>query len=352
MKGVKGRFLKKLKSIRPVLSVKQTRILQVNASDGFLDPSPNKDSNTIVQTLLGCKEQDQKLQEPDIIDISELMRDLEEEEEEYEMEFDSSNKENIWPLMNSESKSYNLQNGVFSEQDLSSSSNLCHTPLSEIETHEPEMKTRDEEENPLLEFEEKSPPGGNETVILYTTSLRGIRKTFEDCNKIRFLLGSFQIVYCERDVSMHLEFRDELWRILGRKVVPPRLFIKGRYIGGVAEIVELHEEGKLLKLLEGVPYDRSDSSCEGCGGIRFVLCLDCSGSYLDTINGSGISLTFKKNFSNLDSLFPGYDENRNLKARNKKSKDPRDLYSPWTGNPHLLASHSAETACIEFITKY
>ncbi|KAE9465709.1 hypothetical protein C3L33_02412, partial [Rhododendron williamsianum] len=57
----------------------------------------------------------------------------------------------------------------------------------------------------LLDFEENCPPEGNERVILYTTSLKGIRKTFEDCNSVKFLLESFKVVYFERDISLHSE---------------------------------------------------------------------------------------------------------------------------------------------------
>ncbi|KAK1429289.1 hypothetical protein QVD17_11495 [Tagetes erecta] len=130
----------------------------------------------------------------------------------------------------------------------------------------------------LVEFEDKCPPGGSDSVILYTTSLRGIRKTFEDCNTIRFLLGSFQVSYDERDVYMHLEFREELWQTLGGKVIPPRLFIKGKHIGGVDEVVGFHEQGKLVDLLNGIPKSPATGPCKGCGGMRFVLCVLCSGS--------------------------------------------------------------------------
>ncbi|KAI3791610.1 hypothetical protein L2E82_05465 [Cichorium intybus] len=129
-----------------------------------------------------------------------------------------------------------------------------------------------------VEFEEKCPPGGSDAVVLYTTSLRGIRKTFEDCNTIRFLLGSFRVSYDERDVSMHMEFREELWRTLGGRVIPPRLFIKGRHIGGVEEVVGLHEQGKLEDLLNGIPRSPTTEPCKGCGGIRFRVCFSCNGS--------------------------------------------------------------------------
>ncbi|KAJ9554854.1 hypothetical protein OSB04_009468 [Centaurea solstitialis] len=132
--------------------------------------------------------------------------------------------------------------------------------------------------NHLLEFEEKCPPGGSDSVILYTTSLRGIRKTFEDCNTIRFLLESFRVLYDERDVSMHMEFREELWRTLGGRVIPPKLFIKGRHVGGVDEVVGLHEQGELQNLVDGIPRSPASGPCKGCGGMRFVLCFSCNGS--------------------------------------------------------------------------
>ncbi|KAI3822681.1 hypothetical protein L1987_10276 [Smallanthus sonchifolius] len=151
---------------------------------------------------------------------------------------------------------------------------------SQTPTLSSEIRNEEKTENRLLlvEFEEKCPPGGSDSVILYTTSLRGIRKTFEDCNTIRFLLGSFRVTYDERDVSMHLEFREELWRTLGGRVVPPRLFIKGRHIGGVDEVVGFHEQGKLVDLLNGIPKCPVSGPCKGCGGMRFVLCVSCDGS--------------------------------------------------------------------------
>ncbi|KAJ6361944.1 hypothetical protein OIU78_002367 [Salix suchowensis] len=116
---------------------------------------------------------------------------------------------------------------------------------------------KETEEHPSLsDFEEKCLPGGSQSVILYTTGLRSIRKTFEDCHAIR----------------------EELWRILGGRVIPPRLFIRGRYIGGADEVISLHEQGRLKKLLAGIPLNLSDSPCNGCGNKRFVVCSNCNGS--------------------------------------------------------------------------
>lgn len=145
-----------------------------------------------------------------------------------------------------------------------------------------------EEAISISEYEEKCPPAGKECVVLYSTSLRGIRKTFEDCNAIRFLLGSFRVVYSERDVSMHLQYREELWRVLGDRVVPPRLFIRGRYIGGAEEVVGLHEKGLLKPLLQGIPLSPTTSPCSGCAGMRFVLCCRCHGGRRVVAEGSGL----------------------------------------------------------------
>ncbi|RAL37054.1 hypothetical protein DM860_003976 [Cuscuta australis] len=145
----------------------------------------------------------------------------------------------------------------------------------------------EETQEALSKFEERCPPGGSQVVILYTTGLRGIRKTFEDCQRIRFLLENFKVSFFERDISMHREYREELWRALEGKVVPPRLFIKGRYIGGAEEVVGLHEQGKFKPLLHGIPLDESQGHCDSCGGIRFVLCSKCNGSTKILEEGGG-----------------------------------------------------------------
>ncbi|KAJ0044435.1 hypothetical protein Pint_05769 [Pistacia integerrima] len=336
MKGVKGKLLKKLKAIKPVAyNLKPDRILMVNAADGlfeaFTKSPPNKD---VKEAQFVCKEfeEEEKIGifgEPDVIDVAELMKDLEEEDEmEVELDddgdVDDKENENVGVLKKSESglctetrALCEIDVNSFRRPDMNSGSlfdpNLLaafeeavnvHIRMSQEERkarmeqenieklrEEEERKEEEEEkedENPLLAFEEKCPPGGDESVILYTTTLRGIRKTFEDCNSIRFLLEMFRITYYERDVSMHTEFREELWRIFDHKALPPRLFIKGRYIGGAAEVLVLHEQGKFRPLFEGIPIDQSNGPCEGCAGVRFVLCFKCNGSH-KVVDDEGLS---------------------------------------------------------------
>ncbi|KAL9246644.1 hypothetical protein vseg_020153 [Gypsophila vaccaria] len=136
--------------------------------------------------------------------------------------------------------------------------------------------------DPLSSFPEKCPPGGANSVVLYTTSLGGIRKTFENCNRVRAILENHRVVFDERDVSLHGEFLAELRSVVGEDMgVPvPRLFVKGRYLGGVDEVVELNEAGRLGRILSTARVERGVGwlGCEGCGGARFVPCMECGGS--------------------------------------------------------------------------
>lgn len=137
--------------------------------------------------------------------------------------------------------------------------------------------------NSLLEgFEMICPPNGENKVIMYATTLRGVRKTFEDCNAVRSAIQGLGISICERDISMDKGFRDELRELMKGKgsneLIPPRLFVKGRYIGGVEEVMKIVEEGFIGKLLQGLPKLTGGYVCEGCGGIGFLPCFMCHGS--------------------------------------------------------------------------
>lgn len=124
----------------------------------------------------------------------------------------------------------------------------------------------------------RAPPGGEDKVVLYFTSLRGIRKTFEDCCSVKLILRGFRVSVDERDISMHSPFRQELQDLLGKPMPVPRLFIGGKYIGGVEEIQQLHEIGELAKYLECFPVQAHSKPCDGCGDVRFIPCQNCDGS--------------------------------------------------------------------------
>lgn len=136
---------------------------------------------------------------------------------------------------------------------------------------------------PLHSYERRCPPQGIDKVVFYYTSLRGVRKTFEDCCTVRLILKGLGVHVEERDVWMHSQYKEELRDVLGDDLLKgvalvPRLFIKGRYIGGVEEVKRLHEDAKLARLMDGIATDESHSVCDGCGDVRFVPCLSCNGS--------------------------------------------------------------------------
>nr|ACG42813.1 electron transporter/ thiol-disulfide exchange intermediate [Zea mays] len=143
--------------------------------------------------------------------------------------------------------------------------------------------------DPLDAFERRCPPGGERAVVLYTTSIRGVRRTFEDCARVRRLLGGLRVAFLERDVSMHAPYREELRALLlcergedggGAFPVPPRLFVDGRYLGGADEVVALHERSQLRPVLRRAAWrGAGEGPCAVCGGAWFVVCGACGGSH-------------------------------------------------------------------------
>ncbi|XWS59483.1 hypothetical protein CRYUN_Cryun08bG0125900 [Craigia yunnanensis] len=152
--------------------------------------------------------------------------------------------------------------------------------IKRIISPEPEIRKskKSQDSKAILQFfEKKCPTGGENAVVIYTTTLRGIRKTFEECNTVRSIMESYHIQMFERDISMDSGFKEELRKLTGTKEVKvPLVFVKGRLIGGVEEIVKLEEEGKLETLFDGIT--RVIPGCEGCAGVRFVMCTECNGS--------------------------------------------------------------------------
>ncbi|OIT28176.1 PREDICTED: uncharacterized protein At5g39865 [Nicotiana attenuata] len=121
--------------------------------------------------------------------------------------------------------------------------------------------------------------GTEDKIVLYFTSLRGIRKTYEECCTVRMIFRGFRVCVDERDVSMDASYRKELQSVLeGKTVSLPQVFIGGKYIGGAEEIKQLHEAGELANLVEGFAVKHSGFVCESCGDARFVPCPNCSGS--------------------------------------------------------------------------
>ncbi|PKA56767.1 Uncharacterized protein AXF42_Ash002070 [Apostasia shenzhenica] len=131
-----------------------------------------------------------------------------------------------------------------------------------------------------------APPGGKGKVVLYFTSLRGVRKTYEDCWNARVILQSYGARIDERDVSMHGGFKEELNAIVGHEyggIKLPKVFANGRFLGGAEEVTKMHEAGELGNVLRdcemvAAEKEGGEGVCEACGGVRFQPCECCSGS--------------------------------------------------------------------------
>jgi len=130
------------------------------------------------------------------------------------------------------------------------------------------------------------------SVVLYTTSLRGVRRTFADCCAVRAALRGLRVAVDERDVSMDAALRRELQGILavrGRGFSLPQLLVGGVLVGGAEEVRRLHESGELRRVLEGAPGQDPAFVCGACGGFRFVPCSACDGSRKVFVEEEGLA---------------------------------------------------------------
>ncbi|TKY68261.1 electron carrier [Spatholobus suberectus] len=58
-------------------------------------------------------------------------------------------------------------------------------------------------------------PGTEDRIVLYFTSLRGIRRTYEDCYAVRMIFRGFRVWVDERDISMDANYKKELMSLFG-----------------------------------------------------------------------------------------------------------------------------------------
>ncbi|WZZ71759.1 hypothetical protein YC2023_083129 [Brassica napus] len=93
---------------------------------------------------------------------------------------------------------------------------------------------------------------------MYFTSLRGIRKTYEDCCCVRTVLRGYQVAVEELQIAVSEE----------KPVCLPQVLIRGVHVGGMEEIKKLNVGGKLGEMLKGLPVCESVGACACCGDPR------------------------------------------------------------------------------------
>ncbi|KAK3028022.1 hypothetical protein RJ639_040021 [Escallonia herrerae] len=98
----------------------------------------------------------------------------------------------------------------------------------------------------------KCPPGGEDKVVLYT-SLGAIRPISSNCREVIAILHEHRVTNFEhRDAWKDINFKKELKNLVG-SLSYPRLFVKGRHIGGVNEVKDLDEKDS-----GGIPEEEPD----------------------------------------------------------------------------------------------
>ncbi|KAI3667283.1 hypothetical protein L6452_42333 [Arctium lappa] len=201
----------------------------------------------------------------------------------YELvEYYSDTTKPLWKHLSEESLLSKMDSNLVSSYTKALSSKGCKKPKS-VAT---EITVDNDDKN--LGF---CLSGCEDRIVLYYTSLRGIRKTYEDCCEIRLILKGFQVFVDERDISMDSEYRKELQGVFeGKGFSLPQVFIRGKLIGGADEIRRLHEEGKLFDFMKGFRVIDPGFVCDACGDARFVPCPNCNGSRKVFEEGEGRSI--------------------------------------------------------------
>lgn len=116
-------------------------------------------------------------------------------------------------------------------------------------------------------------------IVIYTSSMAIVRETYERCVLAKKILQTHMVRYEERDLFMSIENQRELRERLGvDQVLLPQVFADGVALGGMQELENLNEEGELRKVFSNFTKINVRSSCDKCGGYRYVPCTFCHGS--------------------------------------------------------------------------
>uniref|UniRef100_UPI0037E7B7B5 glutaredoxin domain-containing cysteine-rich protein 1 n=1 Tax=Semicossyphus pulcher TaxID=241346 RepID=UPI0037E7B7B5 len=118
-------------------------------------------------------------------------------------------------------------------------------------------------------------------IVIYTTSFRVVRTTFERCELVRKIFQNHRVKFVERNIALDCEYGKELEERCKRVGEPPSLpvvFIDGHYLGGAEKILGMNESGELQDLLTKIERVQLPQTCQTCGGFAFVPCPTCHGS--------------------------------------------------------------------------
>ncbi|KAH0616226.1 hypothetical protein JD844_027192 [Phrynosoma platyrhinos] len=118
-------------------------------------------------------------------------------------------------------------------------------------------------------------------IVIYTTSLRVVRTTFERCELVRKIFQNHRVKFEEKNIALNSEYGkelDERCRRVGEIPSLPVVFIEGQYLGGAEKILSMNESGELQDLLTKIEKVQHPHECLSCGGFGFIPCSACHGS--------------------------------------------------------------------------
>ncbi|XP_070819114.1 glutaredoxin domain-containing cysteine-rich protein 1 [Chaetodon trifascialis] len=118
-------------------------------------------------------------------------------------------------------------------------------------------------------------------IVIYTTSFRVVRTTFERCELVRKIFQNHRVKFVEKNIALDCEYGKELEERCKRVGEPPSLpvvFIDGHYLGGAEKILGMNESGELQDLLTKIERVQHPQTCQTCGGFAFIPCPMCHGS--------------------------------------------------------------------------
>nr|XP_046261738.1 glutaredoxin domain-containing cysteine-rich protein 1 [Scatophagus argus] len=118
-------------------------------------------------------------------------------------------------------------------------------------------------------------------IVIYTTSFRVVRTTFERCELVRKIFQNHRVKFVEKNIALDCEYGKELEERCKRVGEPPSLpvvFIDGHYLGGAEKILGMNESGELQDLLTKIERVQHPQTCQTCGDFAFIPCPMCHGS--------------------------------------------------------------------------
>jgi glutaredoxin-related protein len=87
-------------------------------------------------------------------------------------------------------------------------------------------------------------------VVFYMTTTASTLKLKADISRVTQVLQAHGVAFEEVDLSLVPERREEMTAVSGSRVLP-QLHVDGKYLGDTEAVLELNDEGELLKLLRG-----------------------------------------------------------------------------------------------------